>query len=172
MRFEDFLKKQLEDQEFSDLWERSDPFFQAGDLLIRLRADLGLSQEDLAEKSGLKRPYISRVESGEANPTVGTLARILASVKFRLRLEAEPAYYGPLAASVFRVTAPFATSMGFVQLVPLGTGEDIAAYPARHLKLGEPTDLTQISFTAQRQNLSLEAGEEVRVPWREPSPIP
>jgi transcriptional regulator with XRE-family HTH domain len=35
-----------------------------------LRALAGLSQDDLAESAGLFRTYMSRIETGRANPTV------------------------------------------------------------------------------------------------------
>jgi transcriptional regulator with XRE-family HTH domain len=42
-----------------------------------LRALAGLSQDDLAESTGLFRTYMSRIETGRANPTV-TVVRKLA----------------------------------------------------------------------------------------------
>jgi len=39
----------------------------------RLRKAAGLTQEQLAERSGLSQQYISRLEGGHRNPTVVTL---------------------------------------------------------------------------------------------------
>ena len=86
MQLSDFLKKQLEDAEFSKLWRESDPSFQAGALIVGLRSRLGLSQAELAERAGVKRPYIARIEAGEANPTVESLGKILSAVGHSLRL--------------------------------------------------------------------------------------
>lgn len=41
-----------------------------------LRVELGWSQEDLAEKSGLHRTYISGIERGVRNPTLSVLDRL------------------------------------------------------------------------------------------------
>jgi len=80
MKLSDFLKKQMEDEEFAKLWRESDPSFQAGALIIGLRSRLGPSQAELAERAGVKRPYIARIEAGEANPTVESLGKILSAV--------------------------------------------------------------------------------------------
>lgn len=40
------------------------------------RAAKGLSQEDLAEKSGLKRTYIGAIERGEVDPRFGTVNKV------------------------------------------------------------------------------------------------
>ena len=45
---------------------REDAFsYYFGEILKNRRKELHLSQEDLAEKIGKKRPYISRIENGE-----------------------------------------------------------------------------------------------------------
>ncbi|MHB9092687.1 MAG: helix-turn-helix transcriptional regulator [Chloroflexota bacterium] len=45
-----------------------------------MRQRYSLTQEQLAEKTGLKRSYIARLESGESNPTVKTLHRLARAV--------------------------------------------------------------------------------------------
>jgi ribosome-binding protein aMBF1 (putative translation factor) len=45
---------------------RDDAFsYYFGEIIKNRRKDLKLSQENLAEKVGKKRPYISRIENGE-----------------------------------------------------------------------------------------------------------
>ncbi|HEX6375023.1 MAG TPA: helix-turn-helix transcriptional regulator [Allosphingosinicella sp.] len=39
----------------------------------RLRAEAGLTQEQLAERSGFSQQYISDLERGKCNPTIVTL---------------------------------------------------------------------------------------------------
>jgi len=46
----------------------------------RLRAEKGLSQEELADLAGLHRTYISSVERAVRNPTVTVLAKIAAGL--------------------------------------------------------------------------------------------
>jgi transcriptional regulator with XRE-family HTH domain len=38
-----------------------------------LRSEAGLTQQALAEKCGIYRTYLSRIESGDANPSVSVL---------------------------------------------------------------------------------------------------
>jgi transcriptional regulator with XRE-family HTH domain len=42
----------------------------------RIRSDKGLTQEELAELSGLSQQYISSLETGARNPTVETLVTL------------------------------------------------------------------------------------------------
>jgi len=89
VKFEEFLAKQMKDPAFKERWEELDTPFQAGNLLIELRADFDLTQQQLADRAGVKRSYIARIENGNANPTVKSLSRILNSVGLRLVLSAE-----------------------------------------------------------------------------------
>ena len=91
MRLSEFLDGQLRDPQFATLWQQSAASFKAGDLILKARMGLALSQEELAARAGVKRSYIARLEGGEANPTVRTLARILAAVGYSLELDARSA---------------------------------------------------------------------------------
>lgn len=53
-----------------------DPRLALGRRVKELRATQGLTQEELADRSGLFRTYMSRIESGQANPTVTMLHQI------------------------------------------------------------------------------------------------
>ena len=46
----------------------------------RLRGDAGLTQEQLAERSGLSQQYISGLERGKRNPTIVTLYELASAL--------------------------------------------------------------------------------------------
>jgi XRE family transcriptional regulator of biofilm formation len=48
-----------------------------GERIRRLRLEAGLSQEELGRSSKMSTSYISRLETGEVNPTVDALTRIV-----------------------------------------------------------------------------------------------
>lgn len=48
--------------------------------LRRLRKELGISQEDLAEKCGLHRTYVGAIERSERNITLQTLEKLAESL--------------------------------------------------------------------------------------------
>ncbi|MFB1487752.1 MULTISPECIES: helix-turn-helix transcriptional regulator [unclassified Thiocapsa] len=52
--------------------------------LRKLRVSAGLSQDDLAERTGLSQTWISRLESGGANPTIETLSSIAEALEIRV----------------------------------------------------------------------------------------
>ena len=45
--------------------------------LIRARKELGISQKQLEELSGVKQPVIARIETGKSIPQLDTLLKIL-----------------------------------------------------------------------------------------------
>ncbi|OBK82935.1 hypothetical protein A5652_16145 [Mycobacterium sp. 1165178.9] len=55
-----------------------------GKALRRARSRAGLTQEGLAEASGLDRTYVSGAERGVRNPSLVTLARLSDALDIRL----------------------------------------------------------------------------------------
>ena len=60
------------------------------DLVVRLRADTGLTHTELAERMGTKQPTVSRWESGGDEPRLSTLRRLAAACGHRVVLTLEP----------------------------------------------------------------------------------
>ena len=55
--------------------------YRFGRAIRRRRRELDLSQEELAEKSGLHRNYISGIENGERNPSLKNIAKLVAGLE-------------------------------------------------------------------------------------------
>ncbi len=56
--------------------EPEQPQFRFGKNAHRLRLEAGLTQEQLAERAGIDRRYVQRIEAGTANPGINIVARI------------------------------------------------------------------------------------------------
>jgi transcriptional regulator with XRE-family HTH domain len=71
-RSEEFRRSRIEEQEGSNLSLRT----ELGETIRQERAALGISQGELAKRSGLHRTYISDLERGARNPSVGSIQKI------------------------------------------------------------------------------------------------
>ncbi|MGH8984584.1 MAG: helix-turn-helix domain-containing protein [Acidimicrobiia bacterium] len=56
-------------------WQRLQPFEQIARVAIMRRAQLGLSQQEVAERMGTTASAISRIESGQHRTSIETLRR-------------------------------------------------------------------------------------------------
>lgn len=54
---------------------------KVGKRIKKARKDLNLTQEELAEKVGMHYTTISRIETGDSNPPVQTIAKIAKALK-------------------------------------------------------------------------------------------
>jgi len=64
---------------------------ELAELVYQMRTQAGISQTELANRMGVRQPFISDIERGGRTPTVATLSRIAQATGNRLRLIAEPA---------------------------------------------------------------------------------
>ncbi|MBO4537497.1 MAG: helix-turn-helix transcriptional regulator [Erysipelotrichaceae bacterium] len=74
--FRDILKEDLEDPEFRKEWEALQPEYQIIKAMIEARANTGMTQKELSEKTGIAQSDISKLENGTANPSIRTLQRL------------------------------------------------------------------------------------------------
>ncbi|HYO46571.1 MAG TPA: helix-turn-helix transcriptional regulator [Gemmatimonadota bacterium] len=56
----------------------------AASLLRYSRARAGLTQRELAERTGIRQPGVARIEAGHVSPRVDTLSRLLMACGVRL----------------------------------------------------------------------------------------
>ena len=55
-----------------------------GKAVRRRRRELDISQEELAERAGLHRTYISNIERGELNPSLENVERIAIALQMQI----------------------------------------------------------------------------------------
>ena len=58
-------------------WEQQFEAFKIGVLLEEARTKLGMTQEELAEKCGTNKSYISRIENNASDIRLSTLMKII-----------------------------------------------------------------------------------------------
>ena len=79
-KFNDFLNEQLQDAEFKAEWDALQPERAIIQAMIDARKETGLTQKQLAEKSGISQGDNSKLENGNANPSLRTLQRLAAGM--------------------------------------------------------------------------------------------
>lgn len=62
----------------------------AGTIVRRVRDEAALSQRELAERAGTTQAVVSRVESEDTSPSLGTLQRLVNAAGYELRLDIAP----------------------------------------------------------------------------------
>ena len=77
--FEDHLDRQYgkKGNEVREIYEQEFEAFSLGVMLQELRKEQGLTQEQLAEKCGTTKTYISRIENNASDIRLSTLMRII-----------------------------------------------------------------------------------------------
>ncbi|MED7927475.1 helix-turn-helix transcriptional regulator [Nonomuraea sp. LP-02] len=64
--------------------------FELGEAVRLRREELGLTQVELAERTGLKQPAVARFEAGGTMPTIPLLERLAEALEMRLSVRFEP----------------------------------------------------------------------------------
>jgi DNA-binding XRE family transcriptional regulator len=84
---QEMVDEELKDPEFKKIWDAGETEYQVTRLLIKARNDAGISQQQLAEASGIKQPNISAIEKGTRAPSIETLSKIAKGLGKRLKIE-------------------------------------------------------------------------------------
>lgn len=89
--FDDYLAEQMKDPEFKAEWDRLEPEFAIVCAIYEARIEKKLSQKQLSELTGIAQADISRMENGNANPSIKTLQRLAKGLGMKLKVEFVPA---------------------------------------------------------------------------------
>ncbi len=86
-RFEDYLNEKLKDPEFKKEYDALEPEFAIIQAMIDARKESGLTQKELSERTGIAQSDISKLERGNANPSLRTLQRLAEGMGMKLKIE-------------------------------------------------------------------------------------
>lgn len=78
--FEDMKADMLKDEEFRIEYEKLRPRYEAIAQIISARKEQNITQAELAKRVGTQKSNISRLESGNYNPSLDFLAKIAESL--------------------------------------------------------------------------------------------
>jgi ribosome-binding protein aMBF1 (putative translation factor) len=76
-----------ENPEYAAEYERTRFANEVAIMVLKYRAEHNLTQTALARMLGMRQPHIARLESGEHEPTVSTLARLSAALDLDFRVD-------------------------------------------------------------------------------------
>lgn len=84
--FDRYLKEQMKDTDFQKEWDENEARHQRMMMVLRARNEEHLMQSELAERSGLRQSNISRIEKGQAMPSMAALAKTAHGLGKRLEI--------------------------------------------------------------------------------------
>lgn len=84
--FRDHLERSLEDQDFEQEWDVQSVERDIMRQIVDARIEQGLSQRELADRCNMKPSNLCRLENGNGNPSVATLAKIASGLGLKLKI--------------------------------------------------------------------------------------
>lgn len=76
----------LKNPKFKAAYDELEPEYRLANELIRARLGKKMTQAEVAEKAGVSRVVVARLESGTTNPTVETVNRVAGALGKELKL--------------------------------------------------------------------------------------
>ena len=84
------LGQELKNPEFQKEWDALEPEFNVIKAIVQARKNSHLTQKELAQRTGINQADISKLETGNANPTISLLQRLAEGMDMQLKLEFIP----------------------------------------------------------------------------------
>ena len=85
--YEKYFAEQMQNEEFRKEYEALEPEYTIMQAMIDARTSKGLTQKELSIRSGIAQGDISKLENGNANPSIRTLQRLATAMGKTLRIE-------------------------------------------------------------------------------------
>ena len=86
MKLNDYLQEKLKDPEFKKEFDALAPEYEIIEAIIDARMEQHITQKELAEKIGIKQSHISRLESGNYNPSLRFLKKVASGLGKELHI--------------------------------------------------------------------------------------
>lgn len=83
----DVKKRLMKNEAFAKAYKEAVVSQEIAERIIKARAAMGLSQAQLAMRTGTKQPSIARLESGEHLPSLSFLARVAEQLDLQLNTQ-------------------------------------------------------------------------------------
>lgn len=84
--FREHLDASLKDPSFAEEWDAQAVERDIMSQIVEARMEQGLTQRELAERCGMKASNLCRLENGNGNPSVATLAKIARGLGRKLEI--------------------------------------------------------------------------------------
>lgn len=85
-----FLNEQMENPEFAKAYEATQPEMDVIRAIVDARISRNLTQQQLAERTGINQADISKLENGTRNPSINLLKRLAEGMDMILKIEFIP----------------------------------------------------------------------------------
>ena len=87
MTFREALKERLKDPEFVHEYKALEPEYEIIKQIIKSRIEQNITQKELADRIGIKQSNISRLESGNYNPSLEFLKKVASGLGKEVHIE-------------------------------------------------------------------------------------
>lgn len=84
--FRKHLERSHQDEGFAREWEEQSAERDVMRQIVEARMEVGLTQQELAERCGMKASNLCRLENGNGNPSVATLEKIARGLGRKLEI--------------------------------------------------------------------------------------
>ncbi len=90
MRLEELKKEHLANPQVKEEYDALEPEFQVVRAMLEARREKKLTQQQLADYTGIDRADISKLENGNANPSLKLLKRLADGLGMQIKIEFVP----------------------------------------------------------------------------------
>ena len=90
MTLQEYKEKRMRDPSFAQAYAETEPELNVIRAMITARESRHMTQKQLSERTGIAQADISKLESGNANPSLKTLQRLAAGMGMKVKVEFLP----------------------------------------------------------------------------------